>query len=326
MRNVMALILSGGGGERLGVLSAERAVSALPFGGKYRVIDFVAQQLLPLGHRAGRRAHAARADLAATITSAPAGRGTSTAAQGGVVDPAAVPDAQHARLVSRHRRRDRAELGLDRGAPARARARAVGRPRLPHGLPRAVRGARAARRRGDAGGDAGAGRTESHRFGMVTIDARRPRAHARGEARAHRRRRSRRWASTSSRPTCWREMLRAGPVDLVLDVLRPLVATRASACTRTSSTATGRTSARWRRTTAPTSSCVQPRAAARAARRALADPDARRGAARRCWCGDGARDRGQPGRERLPHRRPRAALDRCSRACASGRAPRSRTR
>lgn len=40
MRNVMALILSGGGGERLGVLSAERAVSALPFGGKYRVIDF----------------------------------------------------------------------------------------------------------------------------------------------------------------------------------------------------------------------------------------------------------------------------------------------
>ncbi len=36
----MALVLSGGGGERLGVLSAERAVSALPFGGKYRVIDF----------------------------------------------------------------------------------------------------------------------------------------------------------------------------------------------------------------------------------------------------------------------------------------------
>jgi len=40
MRNAMALILSGGGGERMGVLSAERAVSALPFGGKYRVIDF----------------------------------------------------------------------------------------------------------------------------------------------------------------------------------------------------------------------------------------------------------------------------------------------
>lgn len=41
MRNTMALVLSGGGGERLSVLTEERAVSALPFGGKYRVIDFV---------------------------------------------------------------------------------------------------------------------------------------------------------------------------------------------------------------------------------------------------------------------------------------------
>ena len=40
MRDILALILSGGSGERLGVLCAERAVSALPFGGKYRVIDF----------------------------------------------------------------------------------------------------------------------------------------------------------------------------------------------------------------------------------------------------------------------------------------------
>ncbi|MEO5616790.1 MAG: glucose-1-phosphate adenylyltransferase family protein [Candidatus Eisenbacteria bacterium] len=41
MRNSITLVLSGGGGERLGVLTAERAVSAVPFGGKYRVIDFV---------------------------------------------------------------------------------------------------------------------------------------------------------------------------------------------------------------------------------------------------------------------------------------------
>lgn len=41
VRNTMALVLSGGGGERLSVLTEERAVSALPFGGKYRVIDFV---------------------------------------------------------------------------------------------------------------------------------------------------------------------------------------------------------------------------------------------------------------------------------------------
>lgn len=40
VRKVLGLVLSGGTGERLGALSAERAVSALPFGGKYRVIDF----------------------------------------------------------------------------------------------------------------------------------------------------------------------------------------------------------------------------------------------------------------------------------------------
>jgi glucose-1-phosphate adenylyltransferase len=37
----MALVLSGGGGEQLSVLTVERAVSAVPFGGKYRIIDFV---------------------------------------------------------------------------------------------------------------------------------------------------------------------------------------------------------------------------------------------------------------------------------------------
>ena len=39
--DVVALVLSGGGGERVSVLSSERAVSAIPFGGKYRIIDFV---------------------------------------------------------------------------------------------------------------------------------------------------------------------------------------------------------------------------------------------------------------------------------------------
>src|SRR3954469_11198743 len=40
MRNVVALILAGGQGERLSVLSRERAKPAVPFGGKYRIIDF----------------------------------------------------------------------------------------------------------------------------------------------------------------------------------------------------------------------------------------------------------------------------------------------
>lgn len=40
MRAVIAMILAGGQGERLSVLSRERAKPAVPFGGKYRIIDF----------------------------------------------------------------------------------------------------------------------------------------------------------------------------------------------------------------------------------------------------------------------------------------------
>ena len=40
MRDALALVLAGGSGERLSVLAAERAVSAIPYGGKYRIIDF----------------------------------------------------------------------------------------------------------------------------------------------------------------------------------------------------------------------------------------------------------------------------------------------
>ncbi len=41
MRPIVGLVLAGGGGEALSVLTTERAVSAVPFGGKYRVIDYV---------------------------------------------------------------------------------------------------------------------------------------------------------------------------------------------------------------------------------------------------------------------------------------------
>lgn len=40
MDNVMALILAGGVGERLGILAHERTKPAIPFAGKYRIIDF----------------------------------------------------------------------------------------------------------------------------------------------------------------------------------------------------------------------------------------------------------------------------------------------
>jgi len=41
MQRVLAMILAGGAGERLSILSAERAKPAVPFAGRYRIIDFV---------------------------------------------------------------------------------------------------------------------------------------------------------------------------------------------------------------------------------------------------------------------------------------------
>ena len=38
--NILALILAGGQGSRLSILGEKRAKPAVPFAGKYRIIDF----------------------------------------------------------------------------------------------------------------------------------------------------------------------------------------------------------------------------------------------------------------------------------------------
>ncbi|MBF0171322.1 MAG: glucose-1-phosphate adenylyltransferase, partial [Nitrospinae bacterium] len=50
MRNrTLAMILAGGEGKRLYPLTAERSKPAVPFGGRYRIIDFVLSNFLNAG-------------------------------------------------------------------------------------------------------------------------------------------------------------------------------------------------------------------------------------------------------------------------------------
>jgi len=51
MKNVLTLILAGGRGERLFPLTADRAKPAVPFGGKYRIIDFTLSNCINSGLR-----------------------------------------------------------------------------------------------------------------------------------------------------------------------------------------------------------------------------------------------------------------------------------
>ena len=44
--NILGMILAGGEGSRLFPLTQERAKPAVPFGGKYRLIDFVLSNFL----------------------------------------------------------------------------------------------------------------------------------------------------------------------------------------------------------------------------------------------------------------------------------------
>ncbi len=54
MHDVLAMILAGGMGNRLSILASERAKPAVPFGGRYRIIDFTLSNCVNSGiHRVG---------------------------------------------------------------------------------------------------------------------------------------------------------------------------------------------------------------------------------------------------------------------------------
>src|SRR4051812_50128892 len=49
-RNVLGIVLAGGEGKRLMPLTADRAKPAVPFGGAYRLVDFVLSNLVNAGY------------------------------------------------------------------------------------------------------------------------------------------------------------------------------------------------------------------------------------------------------------------------------------
>ncbi len=51
MKDVLAVVLAGGRGERLGPLTRDRAKPAVPFGGIYRIVDFTLSNCLNSGIR-----------------------------------------------------------------------------------------------------------------------------------------------------------------------------------------------------------------------------------------------------------------------------------
>ena len=51
MKRSLVMIMAGGKGSRLGPLTCHRAKPATPFGGRYRIIDFVLSNMVNSGYR-----------------------------------------------------------------------------------------------------------------------------------------------------------------------------------------------------------------------------------------------------------------------------------
>ena len=172
MNRTVAMILAGGQGERLSVLSRQRAKPAVPFGGKYRIIDFtlsncVNSGIFDVAVLTQYRPHSLNDHIGI-------GRPWDLDRPTGGVAPApALPGPRALRLVSRHGRRDLSQpLLSSMSRSADRRPDPLRRPHLRDGLPPDDRlpsgqsdaDVTVAVQRGAAG-------SEASRFGVLEVDA-----------------------------------------------------------------------------------------------------------------------------------------------------------
>ena len=204
----LAVIMAGGRGERLKGLTENRAKPATPFGGKFRIIDFVLSNCVNSGIRQITVLTQYKAQ--SLIQHIQRGWGYMRGEFGEFVEviPGAAEDRQP--LVSRHGRCGLSEHRRDARASAQARAGAGRRSHLQDGLrpddrlPRGE-GRRHHRGRGGSADRRGARVRRAHRDRMESRHAFRGEiADIRIRCRAAPTRRWRRWASTSSTRICSR--------------------------------------------------------------------------------------------------------------------------
>ena len=127
-KQCVAMLLAGGQGSRLGILTKDVAKPAVPYGGKYRIIDFPLSNCTNSGiDVVGVLTQYRPLELNAYIGSGSVG---SRAGQRRRLRPAAVSDRQDRRMVQGHGQRHLSEHSFHRSVGPGVRAGALRRPYL----------------------------------------------------------------------------------------------------------------------------------------------------------------------------------------------------
>ena len=140
MKRTMAVILAGGEGERLSILSGVRAKPAVPFGGKYRIIDFTLSNCVNSRRRQRRRPDPVQPPLAERPHRPRPAVGPRPEHRRREAPPAVHRPRPRGGVVPRDGRRGPPELQRDRARRGRHHPRPRRRPHLQDGLPAVHRG------------------------------------------------------------------------------------------------------------------------------------------------------------------------------------------